>query len=211
LTSCFYINLPHRRDRLDQIRSQVEILEKLGVVERSHKIEAVYTPHNGALGCAASHIKAISAFLFDSKDDAAIIFEDDFEFIVPEADITNSFNILKKYKSDMDLVQLAYNKPIAHASNLPGLIRIRRSLTTSGYWVTRTFAYQLLECFARAHRMLSENQSIRPLAVLNMLFAIDTSWHALQASYRCFGFHPCLGKQRKSYSDILNEDVDYRT
>jgi GR25 family glycosyltransferase involved in LPS biosynthesis len=207
---CFYINLLHRKDRLEAIESQVRLLQELGVIERAIKIEAVYSEKNGAIGCAASHVKALNYFLFETESDAALVLEDDFEFTVDRLKLLDSFHILRKNKTRFDLVQLAYNKPIATKSDLTSLVRIFRSYTTSAYWVSRSTAYDLVSVFSQAHKNLSINENVRPVEVVNLLYAIDVAWQGIQSTKSCYGFAPPLGKQRPSFSDIVKKDVDYK-
>ena len=51
----FYINCRHRTDRKESIESVLKSLD----CKNYQRIEAVYIPENGALGCAKSHLMAL--------------------------------------------------------------------------------------------------------------------------------------------------------
>ena len=72
-----YINLEHRKDRLEHITKQ---LENLGI--QAERFNAVRTK-DGAVGCSMSHIKCLE--LAKSRDyEYTFICEDDITFLNPD-------------------------------------------------------------------------------------------------------------------------------
>ena len=202
----FYINLEHRTDRLQQVSAEVaKVADLVAAVTR---INAIHDKQNGAIGCAASHILALSEFLFKTMEDFALIMEDDFEFTLEPDRVKEAF-ARSIDAGQFDVIQLAYNKPIASRPNSHGLIRIYRSYTTSGYVVTRAFAYRLVSCFLESHRLLSQNRNVGPNPVVNELWAVDSWWNNVQSEFRFYGFAPPLGRQRPSFSDVVGKSVNY--
>ncbi len=207
-TVAFYVNLDHRTDRRIQIESELSFISSF--VSSIRRIPAVRTPENGAIGCAASHALALSEFLFRTEAEFAFIFEDDFQFTVEHEKLPDIFSKIAALRDEFDALLLAFNNPIATRSPWDGFIRMYKSHTASAYFIGREFAYRLLPVFADAQRLLIANQRMRPVAVANSLWAIDVMWHPLQASARFFAANPPLGRQRASFSDILQKEVDYR-
>ena len=207
-TVAFYLNLDHRTDRRSQVENELAMIKSF--VSHVYRIAAVRTQLNGAIGCAASHSLALSEFLFRTEAKFALIFEDDFQFTTGQESLNSTFSRIEELRNNFDVLQLAFNNPVATRSPWDGFVRIFKSHTASAYLVRREFAYRLLPIFAEAHRLLIANQNIKPVAVANSLWAIDVMWHPLQSSARFYATYPPLGQQRASFSDILLQDVDYR-
>ena len=202
-----YVNLDHRTDRRTQIEG--ELAKVSGQFCEIRRIRAVRTPENGAIGCAASHALALAEFLLRSESKWAVIFEDDFQFSVSEDRLDSVFRLIRDRSDQFDAVQLAFNNPLASRTGLEGFIRVFRSHTASAYYLSRDFGYKLLPVFLEAHRQLEKNKHLKPIAVVNSLFAIDVMWNPLQATSRFFAVNPPIGIQRPSYSDILQKQVNY--
>jgi hypothetical protein len=203
----YYINLAHRVDRKEQILGEIDKI--VPILTGFSRIEAVYSRDNGAIGCAASHLKALMDFVLVRSEPLAFVLEDDFEFVANRDELVSTLVKTLNDRSFFDVIQLSYNKPIAAGSGIPGIHRIYRSYTTSGYIVQRSFAYELLACFLEAHQLLISNVSTKPQHVTNELWAIDSWWNNFQARSRFMGFSPALGRQRASYSDVVRKNVDY--
>jgi GR25 family glycosyltransferase involved in LPS biosynthesis len=202
----YYINLPHRTDRKNSIEN--ELLKLQSIKPLVIRIDGLYTKGYGALGCAASHITALLHFIFQTRAEEAMIFEDDFCFHSSIADPSTSIGPALAIP-DFSVIQLAYNQPLATSSNYPNIIRIYRSLSTSAYLLSRRYAYRLVECFLQSHESLSRIHALRPQIIRSDLAAIDVTWHKFQLDTPFFGFSPPLGYQHASYSDVNETYVDY--
>ena len=74
-----YINLPHRKDRMEYIVNECKRVEIPS--EKMTRIEAIYTPNAGMLGCSLSHCKALELALSHPEWTWTLIIEDDAKFI----------------------------------------------------------------------------------------------------------------------------------
>ena len=73
-----YINLDHRKDRLEYILNECKRVDILS--EKMTRIEAIYTPGIGMLGCSLSHCKALELALSRPEWTWTLIIEDDAKF-----------------------------------------------------------------------------------------------------------------------------------
>ena len=69
-----YINLEYRKDRKDNILSELEKLKDIST--NVHRIDAVLNTECGHIGCGKSHIKALE-FAIENNWDSVLIVEDD--------------------------------------------------------------------------------------------------------------------------------------
>ena len=202
----YYINLEHRKDRLEHISNQLAMTNI--DADKIVRIDAVYIPYLGALGCSKSHVKAMEAFL-QTPDTVqnCIIFEDDFKFNIPmdevNALVDRFFNEVKEY----DVVMLAYNlnesRPLEHDF----LIKIDNAYSTSGYCVNKKFAKTLLDNYREGVQKMEEH--VIRTHQSNCAFLIDVYFEKLVRTSKWYGFTPKIGLQVASYSDIEKRHVDY--
>jgi GR25 family glycosyltransferase involved in LPS biosynthesis len=73
-----YINLPHRSDRLEYIVNECKRVDVPS--EKMTRVEAIYTPGIGMLGCSLSHCKALELALSHPEWTWTLILEDDAKF-----------------------------------------------------------------------------------------------------------------------------------
>ena len=205
--SLYYINLAKRTDRRIEIEREIDGISS--TFSSCTRMEGVETPKNGAIGCAASHCKALQHFIFSTDAQVAIIFEDDFTFNCAPTEATTTIRNLAILLREYDVAMLAYNLRAGLPTSTPGIIRIFSALTTSGYMLKKSFAYTLLNCFQQAHKNLTHGLSELPKDTANAISAIDVAWQRLQSTHRFFGYYPALGYQRPSISDISNQFADY--
>lgn len=193
----YYINLEHREDRRKNIINQLNEY-KFSNIER---IPAIYTPNRGYVGCAYSQALALQKFI-DSPYEVCIIFEDDFEFVLPYDKCLDMFSdFFKDYKMDWDIVMLSSNtqRMVPEKSYLSKIIEAQ---TVSGIMVHKHFAPILLELFTYCAKKLDEDGKTYE-------YAIDIIWKRIQPNHKWYVFEPKMGKQIESYSDIENKIVNY--
>jgi GR25 family glycosyltransferase involved in LPS biosynthesis len=202
----YFINLDHRKDRLEQITAVLHDLEV--PPEKIHRISAVYEPTFGTLGCAKSHINALEHFIRSGLQ-TCIVLEDDFVY-EDKKRFLESMNYVFEKNVFFDLIMLAYNhksvewRPTHH----PILKKVSRVMTISGIMISKEFAPKLLENYKEGHEkllnhVLKHNKLYRD-------YIIDVYWQRLQPSSEWFCFSPRLGYQRESYSDIEKVNVKYK-
>ena len=187
----YYINLDHRTDRDRQFR--IWVLSTGFPESKLVRIPAVYNKNNGAAGCSASHIKTLETFI-ESSFNNCLIFEDDYE---PVERRGYWANYKKIFACDIDLewVLCSYNYLKSQPTKYAGLHRVQESNTTSGYFIKKTIAKQLLDNFKTG---LSKLEATKDPSK----YAIDMYWKQLMKERKCYCFFPRIGIQRESYSDI---------
>lgn len=199
-----FINLEHRKDRLAEF---YEEMAKISFADNQlTRIDAIYVPHNGMLGCALSHIKAIE-MAKEKKWPYVAVFEDDFcwrEHVDKEKLVQLLSDIFDK-KTFWDVFLLSCNPQCDEQIDfIHGATRCLFAFTTSGYIVQEHYYDTLLENFRDAANLL------KVTIVDAEKFAIDRHWTRLQAADRWLRACPTLGKQRASFSDIRGLHVDYK-
>lgn len=213
----YYINLDNRPDRNEEFLKE---MEKLDIPkDKIVRIPAIYNKERGHVGCALSHMKTIKQFI-DTEYKNCIVFEDDFEFAQDPEYISDMFETLHESTLDYDVCMLSGNiyesEPVPE---YPFLKKATRVFTTSGYILSKKFAPTLLQNFTEASDKLDKSydeyakfKDTDPDKYgygYNGDYAIDQYWTSLQKTNNWYIFYPKLGKQRVSYSDIMQNTVNY--
>jgi glycosyl transferase family 25 len=190
----YYINLDHRTDRLEHIKS--ELAKTTVDPSNVHRFPAVYVPEFGALGCTLSHIQVLEDFL-RSDANSCIIFEDDFEFIQSQDVVNNLLDKVFDELPEFDVVMLSC--ATIKETPIPSYTFVTKTIeafTTSGYMVSKYFAPTLLENFKEGCLLLEEAGN------RHNHFCVDRYWNRLQPITEWYTLSPRVGKQMDSYSDI---------
>jgi hypothetical protein len=199
----YYINLEHRTDRKDQVEEE---LSKLGVPEsKIVRIDAVYNPEHGGLGCSASHIKAYQTFL-QSPHTTCLILEDDFMFVKPPAEVRTFFTKLNNISYDVCMLSANENAPSFRTElqpENPFLRKVMDAQTASAYCVHKSFAPTLLQTVQEGYALLKQHPSNKSE------YMNDMYWKRLQPNATWYIATPVLGIQRESYSDIEKGLMNY--
>ena len=200
----YYCNLEHRPDRRIEFLGE---MEKLGVpAEKIYRINAVYTPGFGLLGCAKSHNLTLKHFLESGKEICAI-FEDDFMFSETKETVNNVLTQFFEKKVYFDCLMLGGNILQAVQTELPYLKKVYDGQTTSAYIITRHFASILLQLWQEAAQLMEEY--ILKNQKTYHYYSLDIAWKQLQPHSHWFVVEPKFGLQRESYSDIENKITNY--
>jgi len=193
------INLESRTDRLANVTA---VLASVGVPDFG-VVKAI--PHScGAFGASLSHVLAVQMCL-NSDADACLVLEDDFELTVaPDAARALVDRLFDEVPdAGWDIVFLSSNVIVDRGSPHAMLRRIVNAQTASAYILSKHYAPKLLDAYVKAASLMNE------FGCNKNLFALDMFFKALQPFDKWFVFHPKLGKQRKSFSDIELQTVDY--
>lgn len=203
------INLQHRADRREDCLRE---LQSVGVDAGAEVFfEAKSEPEFGALGCALSHAKVLSDFLFCTDKPFALIFEDDFQIRDPA---TFTSTVTKFCSQDFlwDVFLLGHNSAVPiEPTHFENAVRVVNSQTASGYLVGRLYAIKLIDYFFRSAEMLRRYQYLPEpnKTITRSFFSCDILWKELQIRDRFVIPLPSLIIQRASYSDIEKRNVDY--
>jgi GR25 family glycosyltransferase involved in LPS biosynthesis len=202
---CCLINLPIRSDRLRESLAQLAAIS----VTNPSITEAVYTPSNGAIGCAKSHACALSNFLSRSAAEYCLIFEDDIQIRNPSTFWNDVAHTLRSIEN-LDVVLLSSNAafPIGSES-VPGVYRVVNAQTTSAYLVSRSFAPTLVKKFFESANQIEKLIHKLSNKQVNHFYAPDMIWKELQLFGNFYAYLPPLIFQRESYSDIEQKIVSY--
>ena len=214
----YYINLDHRGDRNEQLLGELAKIDF--PVEKIERIPATYLKERGHLGASLSHIKTVETFL-QSDYETCFIFEDDFEFSQPPEEVKSTIQKLFEDKVDFDICMLSAN--VYDEQPIPGydfIKKINSAATASGFILTRNFAPILLANLKEGAQKLEDSYNERTY-ITNVSkidpdnfnydgqFALDHYWISIQSDNNWFIFNPKMGKQRDSYSDIMEGNVAY--
>jgi GR25 family glycosyltransferase involved in LPS biosynthesis len=199
----YYINLEHRKDRREHMETW---LRETGVPEEKiERIDAVYNKERGIVGCVQSHIKALETFI-NSDHLVCCLFEDDY-IPVNKNSFWESIDSIFANNIEFDIIQLSYNKLESTNSSYTFLVKPTHAQTTSGYLITREFAPKLIENFKEGMEKLIEYYD--KYGIKNGYYCLDAYWDKLMPNYKWYVYHPRLGYQLESYSDIENSVVNY--
>jgi glycosyl transferase family 25 len=184
-----YINLEYRKDRKEEIETE---LQKYDLLDKSERFEGFHIPEQGILGCSKSHL-AVLKLAKERGYKHVLILEDDFHFLVNkeefERQLTSFFESGLKY----DVCMLSYNllnenkEPILECPSL--VYRIVNSQTASGYMVNGDYLDTLIELYEWSCPLLEETKE-------HWNYANDQCWKELQKKNKWFNFIEIIGKQR---------------
>jgi GR25 family glycosyltransferase involved in LPS biosynthesis len=198
----YYINLNHRKDRLENITNE---LNKTNInPNKIKRISGIYMKDFGILGCAKSHCIALESFLKSPPENKyCIIFEDDFQFTQEQSVINKLINDVFNNLKSFDVLMLSANILNGQPTNYEFLTKIIDAQTLSGYAVNRKFACILLNNYRESISLLEkEGHKYHP-------YCFDIYMKRLQPLTRWYSLNPTIGKQIESYSDIENKVVSY--
>lgn len=214
----YYINLDHRDDRKTQFLGEMAKIEFPS--EKIERIQAVYLKERGHLGASLSHIKTVETFI-QSQHKTCMIFEDDFELSEEPSQVQKAIQQIFDNNVEFDVVMLSAN--IYEEEEIPQydfIKKVKSAATASGFILSRDFAPILLENLKEGAKKLENSYNERTY-ITNVSkhdpdrfnydgqYALDHYWISLQANNNWFIFSPKLGKQRDSYSDIMEGNVAY--
>lgn len=199
----YYINLDYRTDRELQIQSVIQDI----AVEPSDvtRVQGIYTPGAGHIGCLLSHIKAIESFIASSYT-SCMILEDDFLPLHPPT-FWDTIRLLSSNQIDYDVVMLAYNKLDADTTNYDWLRKMNFSFTTSAYILHKKFAATLYEHLKTTYFNLVDYETTYKMKCDEC--CIDVAFTKLMPQHNWYCLYPRLGIQRESYSDIQGHTTNY--
>jgi hypothetical protein len=189
ISMIYYINIDHRTDRKEHIEEQLRLANIPS--EKIYRISASYRPTFGMLGCVESHIHALE-LAYESGNEYVVIMEDDFTFNRPASFLSRVESVLRNYKPS--IIHLAYMTESKQPSHIPGLCKLTKSLTTSGYLIHRSYIPTVLANF---------KESMAGLVAAGKIgeYNLDEYWAILQKKDDWYGFIPNIGYQMESYSD----------
>ncbi len=200
-----YINLENRKDRNEYISNQ---LQKYGVKkDKIHRINAHYTPGNGHLGCAKSHLDAIQ-YAIDNNLDNVIVFEDDFTFLNSPDDTKKMLNDFfnKVDKNEWDVVLFSHSKGETTDFKYPFIKKITNAQDGAGYIVNKKYFEILKNTFDKSVNNIRQKKTTQ----INFEpYALDQVWKKNQQVDQWMVFNPVLGRQNKNLESTIEAVTNY--
>ena len=193
-----YINLDHRTDRDEHIRSEIQHIDP--TFSKTHRISGVHTPDHGALGCSSSHCNALTMMMGHREWKTCMILEDDFTFSSP-LEAMNQLTIIFKESPAFDVFLLSYNAVDMYPSPF-SIHRVRSSQTTSGYIIRQHYLPTLLRNFTISRDYLNQRGKFDKMC-------LDQYWKRLMPIGRWYTSSTPIGYQYMNYSDIEQKMVEY--
>jgi len=196
LKNTLFINLEHRKDRLEHVNTE---FKKMGI--DAERINAVKM-NNGAVGCTMSHIKCIE--LAKQRDyEYVFICEDDITFRNPDLFKRNLQKFYEDDKINWDLLIIGGNNVPPFQQVAEYCARVFYCQTTTGYVVKKHYYDTLLKNFRESANGLMREPN-NPST-----YALDMYWKRLQLQDFWYMITPPTVTQCESYSDIENRNVNY--
>ena len=190
----FYINLEKRKDRRTQIENELQTYD---LYDNAERIEAIYTPGQGILGCTKSHLKAIETAK-ERNYKNVLILEDDFYFIISKNEFKEEIEkFFDTVQSDYDVCMISYLLQKQEPTQYPHITKVLEGQTASGYIVNNRFYDKLIELYNWAIPLLDSTKE-------HWNYANDQCWKKLQPTAKWYCLTKRCGKQRDGFSDNSN-------
>ena len=196
----FFINLEKRQDRLDHILKEFERMQFSNPPER---FDAIPTEGFGILGCTISHCEVLK-LAHERKYKNVLIFEDDFEFIIPNEKWQQILSNIFEAHVNYDVIMFSYNlKSYEDSDEYSDLYRIKDVSTASCYLVNGDYLHSLISLYERTIPLLDETR-------MHWIYANDVVWKELiDKGDRWFATKTRVGKQMASFSDHSEAFMDH--
>ena len=189
----YYINMDSRPDRRRHILQELAKID--APFKKTQRIRAVSLPHNPQIGCALSHMKALSDAR-RNKYESVLILEDDFCFSKDRQRIDTMIGLLKQRVSNWDVAMLSSVNSKTNGTHLPGISRVIKADTTAGYLIHQKAIIPVFNIFLNCTKPPSNGN-------MTNNYAIDVAWQILQPRLNWYIFEPYLGLQSEQFpSDI---------
>ena len=189
-----YIHLARRDDRRAEIVDELSTLEiDPGHITRIEAIDAQACSETALEYCARSHIAALDVAILENLEEVLIL-EDDFQFTFAALETRERWAHFVQQVPHYDIVSWAHNclRPLGRGGQ--GHVRVRYLQTASAYVVRRSAMQQLRDVYEEA---------------LMWQRPFDTHMTSISRHVRWYAMTPALGRQRPSFSDILQRHVEY--
>jgi glycosyl transferase family 25 len=198
LQNILYINLDHRKDRLEQVKNEFETKLKIRNIERFPAIKH----DKGAIGCALSHIRCLEIAL-ERRYPYVFICEDDIEFLNPDFFLEAVKKFEKMPPKNWNVYIVSGNSIPPYRQHSESCVNLFNCQTTTGYITHYEYYKTLIDNYKEGVELLFNNPGNEKY------YAIDKYWKRLQQDGTWFMLYPPCVIQRAGYSDIEKRPVDY--
>ena len=209
-SASYLISLESRIDRREDFIKNIK--EYDFSEDQFNWLVAIRDSNFGGLGCAKSHLLALSEFITKTESRYCCILEDDFRFRCSKKTVENIINSINA-EYNWDVFMLAGTQvigiPTSLEKNRHKVEKIFEGCSSSGYVLKREFAKQLiinmLECIEGMERF----RFLEPRSLIYHSFALDQVWKSIQRKNNWYCTRPMVGFQAEGFSDIEQKVVSY--
>ena len=194
----YYINLDSRKDRNKKILNQIRKIDPY--LEKTERFEAIYN-QKGWIGCAESHLEILKKYIENDYQNVMVL-EDDFSF--RNFDFKEKIKNLFTYDNDFDILLLSCNIIDSVNTEKEDIIKVLKSLTTSGYIINKKIYSKLLEVWTEGLEKLKQDPDLNRNS-----YSCDVSWQKLQIENKVYSSRESIGFQISDFSDIEQRIVSY--
>ena len=190
-----FINLKHRSDKREFILNECK---RLGItLEKMTRIDAIYTPDVGMLGCSLSHCKALELALSHPEWTWTLIIEDDVKFKdSPWLEIEDALK-----NANPDILMLARGAATLQTPTHPSSTNLYRVISSCGavaYVINRNYIPKLLKNIRESIEAFTKpggNIYDHPL---------DVYWCSIQYTDNWYAFMESVAWQNPTILSIIN-------
>ena len=187
-----YINLEKRTDRNEKTIKQ---LKNIGI-NKPNRFNAVFNK-KGIIGCAESHIGVVQ-YAMDKDLPYLCVFEDDIHITNPKLLKVKINNLIN---TDFDVLMLGGNNFGGQKID-NNLLKVEQCFTTTAYIIKKHYYSTWLDNLKEGLNILKTTDDRQ--------YSLDQHNHILQKKDNWYLLIPICIIQRKGYSDIENEETDYK-
>jgi GR25 family glycosyltransferase involved in LPS biosynthesis len=198
LKNTLFINLEHRKDRLEHVCSE---LQKLGI--EGERVNAVKSKI-GAIGCTLSHIRCLE-LAKQRGYEYVFICEDDITFTNPELLLKNLTKFHEEDNMMWDMIIIGGNNVPPYQTINENCVRVFYCQTTTGYIIKNSYYDTLLKNFKESAGLLMKNPTVEG----KKSYSLDIYWKRLQMQDFWFMITPPTVTQYENYSDIEERNTNY--
>jgi len=196
-----YINLEYRKDRKEDIESE---LQKYDLLDKSERFIGFHVPDQGILGCSKSHLEVLK-IAKERGYKNILILEDDFEFVVSKEEFERNLSDFFESGLEYDVCMISFNN-LENSDDIvlecPVVRRVLNSQTASGYIVNSAYLDRLISLYEWSCPLLEETKE-------HWNYANDQCWKSLQPTDKWYHFIERMGKQRSGFSDNSMRFMEY--
>jgi glycosyl transferase family 25 len=197
LKNTLFINLEHRKDRLEHVTKQ---FEKLGI--KGERFNAIKTT-SGAIGCTMSHIKCLELAI-ERNYDYVLICEDDITFLDINIFTDSITKLYNDKEINWDVLLISGNNAPPYEKTRDYCVRISNCRCGTGYIVKNHYLKKLVQNMREGLAHLIRDPTNKPK------YALDMYWNSLQRADQWYLLTPLTVVQAPCYSDIELRNVNYK-
>lgn len=210
LSASYLISLENRVDRREAFIQNIQ--DHQFHEDEFDWLVAIRDTNFGGLGCAKSHLLALTEFICKTDAPYCCILEDDFRFRISKSEVEHLVNQIDS-QYNWDVFMLAGTQtvgiPTALQSHPYKIEKLFESCTSAGYICKRSYAQKLIINMLSCIEGMEKFSRLEPRSLVYHSFALDQVWKGLQRIDNWYCTNPMAGYQEEGFSDIEQRNVNY--